>query len=259
MNKKHIISITCVALIVVIVFGIRQSSGSATDVTGEQSVLAEQTLVIDEQKNSLKTTEELYEIQSGDTFNGIMQRVAGLPDERAYQVTEDVNAIFDVRKIRVGDVIKFVFTQEAFAQAEYDIDRDTTLRIEQGDNHIEISEDSIEYEERENQVTTTINSSLYMDGTEAGLSGKAVIELARIFSSDIDFATNIQPGDTFNVIYNNLYRDGEFVGVGDILAARFTNSGKDYYAFMVEDGEHKKYFNEAVSYTHLTLPTMMSV
>ena len=75
------------------------------------------------------------------------------------------------------------------------------------------------------------------------MTDRAILNLAQIFSWDVDFTTNIQKGDSFNVIYQNRYRDGGFVGVGDILAARFTNEGDDYYAFL-SDGETKKYFDE---------------
>lgn len=183
-------------------------------------------------------------IEPGDTFKEILEREADIPHDEALDIAEKVNKIYDVTKIQAGSVMKFIFTKEVFAQTTYDIDNETTLIIERDGENIKVSEEKIAYEVRQNQVDATIDSSLYLTGTSEGMSDKAIIELANIFAWDIDFTTNIQKGDSFSVIYENRYRDGEFAGIGDILAARFTNEGKDFYAFMVKNEGDKKYYNK---------------
>jgi murein DD-endopeptidase MepM/ murein hydrolase activator NlpD len=76
------------------------------------------------------------------------------------------------------------------------------------------------------QAAGVINSSLYMSAQQAGLSDRLVLELAEMFGWDIDFTQDLQPGDRFAVIYNELTADGEKVRDGDILAAEFINKGK---------------------------------
>ncbi|WP_290617576.1 peptidoglycan DD-metalloendopeptidase family protein [Immundisolibacter sp.] len=76
------------------------------------------------------------------------------------------------------------------------------------------------------QAAGVINSSLYMSAQQAGLSDRLVLELAEMFGWDIDFTQDLQPGDRFAVIYNELTADGEKVRDGDILAAEFVNKGK---------------------------------
>ena len=56
------------------------------------------------------------------------------------------------------------------------------------------------------------------------------MELANIFGYDIDFAREIRKGDHFELVYEEKQVDGEKVGTGEILAARFTNRGKEYQA-----------------------------
>jgi len=198
-----------------------------------------------ENKLSIPTVKEVtYKIVNGDTFKGILEEEANIPHDEALDITEKINEVYDVTKIQAGSVMKFFFVKEAFAQTTYDIDNETTLLIEREGEYIKVSEEEIEYEVRQNQVDATIDSSLYVTGISEGMSDKAIIELAKIFAWDIDFTTNIQKGDSFSVIYENRYRDGEFAGIGDILAARFTNEGKDFYAFMVENEGEKKYYNE---------------
>ena len=64
------------------------------------------------------------------------------------------------------------------------------------------------------------------------------MQLANIFAYDIDFAQDLRDGDSFSVVYEELYRDGERIRGGGILAARFVNHGKPYEAvrFARDDG-----------------------
>ncbi len=82
-----------------------------------------------------------------------------------------------------------------------------------------------------------IDNSLFLDASRAGLSEAKIMELANIFGWDIDFALDIRGGDTFSVIYEEQYLQGEKVGNGDILAATFTNQGKTFEAVLFRDGD----------------------
>jgi murein DD-endopeptidase MepM/ murein hydrolase activator NlpD len=62
------------------------------------------------------------------------------------------------------------------------------------------------------------------------------MRLAGIFSWDIDFAQEIREGDSFNVIFEKQYIDGEFIGFGDIVAAEFKNQGEIFQAVKYDDG-----------------------
>ena len=52
------------------------------------------------------------------------------------------------------------------------------------------------------------------------------LDLADIFGSDIDFYTDIQKGDSFKVLIEKKYLDGQFTKYGAILAAAFNNDQK---------------------------------
>ena len=65
----------------------------------------------------------------------------------------------------------------------------------------------------------------------AGMSNAMTLELAKVFGYDIDFAQDLRVGDRFYVVYDEVYRDGERVSSGDILAAAFVNQGREFSAF----------------------------
>ncbi|MEY4641518.1 MAG: hypothetical protein RLZZ227_1512, partial [Pseudomonadota bacterium] len=69
------------------------------------------------------------------------------------------------------------------------------------------------------------------------------LDLAGIFGGVIDFILDIREGDTFNLLYEELFIDGEFVGYGRILAAQFVNQGRVHTALRYdsEDGTSSFY------------------
>src|SRR5690606_39852931 len=70
-----------------------------------------------------------------------------------------------------------------------------------------------------------IKSSLFLAGQEAGLSDALIMQLATIYGWEIDFVLDIREGDSFRVVYEERYLDGNKVEDGPILAAQFTNQG----------------------------------
>jgi murein DD-endopeptidase MepM/ murein hydrolase activator NlpD len=79
----------------------------------------------------------------------------------------------------------------------------------------------------------TITSSLSEAGKKAHLSEELIDQLTQIFAWDIDFATNLRPGDRFTIVYER----GGFNGVDDIVAAEFVNRGKTIRAVRYIDKE----------------------
>jgi murein DD-endopeptidase MepM/ murein hydrolase activator NlpD len=72
-----------------------------------------------------------------------------------------------------------------------------------------------------------------------GEKDQLALDLAEIFGSDIDFHTDIQKGDSFRVLIERKYLDDQFSKNGLILAASFTNEGKEFIGIRYED-EHGK-------------------
>jgi murein DD-endopeptidase MepM/ murein hydrolase activator NlpD len=80
-------------------------------------------------------------------------------------------------------------------------------------------------ETRTAYASGTIETNLFDDGQEAGLSDALIIKLTEIFGWDVDFALGVRKGDRFTVIFEERYWLGQKVGDGQILAAEFVNRG----------------------------------
>lgn len=82
-----------------------------------------------------------------------------------------------------------------------------------------------------------IYDSLYMAAKKANLPDKLIMELANIFGWDIDFVFDIRPGDSFSVLFEDRYLEGEKLASGNIMAAAFTNRGKTYQAVRYKNSQ----------------------
>jgi murein DD-endopeptidase MepM/ murein hydrolase activator NlpD len=148
-----------------------------------------------------------------------------------------------LKRIRPGDVFDFREHDDgSLREMRYALDERRYL-------HVAVDDDSLEsrVEEREilAEVAETegiIESSLFLAGKRAGLSDAMVMNLANIFGWDIDFVLDIRKGDRFMLVYEKLYRDGEFLRDGRILGATFVNQGERFQAVWFEHGEIADYF-----------------
>ena len=77
-----------------------------------------------------------------------------------------------------------------------------------------------------------IDSSLFAAADSVALPDAITMQLADIFSGDIDFLHDLRRGDRFTVLYEMRYVDGEALGSGRITAAEFVNKGRSYRAFL---------------------------
>ena len=66
-----------------------------------------------------------------------------------------------------------------------------------------------------------------------------------MFGWDVDFALDIRKGDSFSLLFEQHYLDGEKLRDGKILAAEFTNQGNKYRAILFTDPEgNSQYYSE---------------
>ncbi|KEY91062.1 metalloprotease [Candidatus Photodesmus blepharus] len=92
-----------------------------------------------------------------------------------------------------------------------------------------------------NYKEAKITSNFWNAGINAGLTGNQIIDLAGIFSWDIDFALDIRKGDQFKILYQEQIVEGEIIGRGHIIAAIFVNQGDTFTAIL--DNESGQYYN----------------
>lgn len=112
-------------------------------------------------------------------------------------------------------------------------DKDETSRVVLTLEEGRVSETVMprDVQRRVQMASGEISHSLYGAGERVGLGPATINELANVFEHDIDFSRDIREGDRFHVVYEEVWRDGERIRDGGIVAASFVNQGKRYTAF----------------------------
>ncbi len=147
--------------------------------------------------------------------------------------------------LRLGEVITLTHIGGALQKLTRRLSETELLSVSREDNGFAASIVETPVETRTTTAVGTIDTSLFNAARAAGMSSEIIMRMANdIFGWDIDFALDIQRGDTFTVIYERKYRDAEYLGDGQILAAEFVNEGHTYRAtrFRSADGKIDDYF-----------------
>lgn len=80
-----------------------------------------------------------------------------------------------------------------------------------------------------------IQSSLFAATDAARIPDAVAVQMAELFSGDIDFRRALRKGDRFSVVYETLEADGEPLRSGRVLSAEFVNNGKTHQALWFQD------------------------
>ena len=185
-----------------------------------------------------------YKVRNGDNLSLVFAR-AGFTDTDLYRVAAS-NKGQSLRKIYPGETIGFQRDEQGALLAMRHVQSPllTTL-YQRTDDGFDATPITREPERRLREASLTIESSLFLAGTDAGLSDSMIMELAGIFGGVIDFALDPRVGDTIHVIYEELMLDGSRFSDGPIMATSFTNRGETFEAYRYTDLEgDTSYYNE---------------
>jgi len=182
-------------------------------------------------------------VKKGDNLSKIFKRIGLTPQETHKVASLDENTK-KLRRLKPGQKIDYQLNDEKrFSALRYAIDVQNTLFIEATDTGLtsRIENKAIEY--RTAYASGTIKDSLFSAGKTAGMTDTQIMQLANIFGWDIDFILDIREGDSFSLLYQEKYLDGEKIGNGDILAAEFINQGTSYQTVRYTDkNDRTSYF-----------------
>ncbi len=185
-----------------------------------------------------------FVVRRNDTLDRIFRQLKlSLNDLASIRDVPGVRESLD--RLRPGDTIKLTHDEGIVYALTRRISETEILSVKRGDDGFAAEVISTPVEIRTMRAHGTIESSLFVAARSAGVSADLIMRLANdIFGWKIDFALEIQPGDSFDIVYEQKYRDGQYIGDGNILAADFVNERKLHRAvyFKSADGKVAGYF-----------------
>ncbi|MET0103032.1 MAG: peptidoglycan DD-metalloendopeptidase family protein [Sedimenticola sp.] len=176
-------------------------------------------------------------VKSGDSLARIFSRLE-LSANLLHRIVHSSKEAKQLANIRPGETLRVrLDDQDELLELVHQRSPVLSLRILPQGESFETQLIERDLETRTATVSGTITDSLYQSAQRAGLDDSLIMELANIFGWDIDFALEIRSGDTFSLIYEEKYLDGDKYRNGAILAAEFINQGRVVRAVRYED-EH---------------------
>ena len=186
-----------------------------------------------------------FELRSGQNpFDAIVSRGVGRDDVN--QAFASMSDLVDFRYFRPGDRFT-IYLGESGDLRGVDIYKRVTEQYRARHTETGWVTEKIEIDEVTSveAVTGEIKVSLWNALVGQGERAALVTDFVDIFAWDVDFFSDVHPGDTFRILVEKRHADGEFIGYGNILAAEFSSGGKVDQAF-IHEGEDgiTSYFDE---------------
>ncbi len=180
-------------------------------------------------------------IGRGETLSSVLSR-NGFTAAEIHGIARALSAIMDVRHLQAGDELEIVYdgggeptTIRLNRLTRGDLRRVELTRSELGWQSLS---DEIELTRRTVSLSGALVGTLFVSMNRLGEGAPLTIAFANVFAWDFDFHTQSREGDRFSLVVEKLYHEGEFVGYGDLRAARYISyfSGERVFsAFLYED------------------------
>lgn len=180
-----------------------------------------------------------------------MLRPVVLHEEDVAGVVDAVSRVFDLRKLHAGQPWRVERTTAGCVRRlEYEIDPEHFVEVNGAAAHAFTARIGAYPVTRERAIVDVgidaANPSLFGAMEAAGERPDLPIVLAEIFGGEIDFASELQPGDRFRLLVEKVARDGELVSYGPVLAAEILNGGRSLTAVrFTAPGHPAGYFDQS--------------
>lgn len=184
-------------------------------------------------------------VRKGDNLSTLFQRV-GLDGKKLAEVM-DAKESKKLKQMHPGHRLTFTLdAQGNLARLDYQPNLLETRTFSRQADKFVYSESKRSPDIHTRVASAVIQSSLYGAAKTAQISDRLIYDMANVFAFDIDFALDLQPGDSFKILYEEAYLDGKRVGGEQLLAAEFTNEGKLYKAvrYLDKDGQAQFYSDD---------------
>jgi murein DD-endopeptidase MepM/ murein hydrolase activator NlpD len=177
--------------------------------------------------------EERFE--RGDTFASLLTRL-GVDGADAVQLVRQHGGSKPFRALRPGMTVQAETTDYGALRAlRFVSGRDTILGFEREGDGFRVVDEPARLARQIVLKSGEIRSSLFAAADDAGMPDAITMQIADIFSGDVDFHRDLRKGDRFAVVYEAFHHNGRLLKSGRVLAAEFVNAKKTLRAVWFDD------------------------
>lgn len=186
-----------------------------------------------------------FSVKKGSTFSQELRNLGYTPSD-VHNIVQATKQTYDLRQIYPG--LKYRKVGET-RDLEFQLSSTKILKIREILN--QANQNIWQAEMEEKQVTTkqvrfsgNVTSSLWDSATRAQMDKTLIADMTEVFAWQVDFSREVRENDSWRILVEQEFVDGEPVGWGKILAAEYVNAGKKFEAIYFEKpGVIRGYFS----------------
>lgn len=185
----------------------------------------------------------ILEVAEGDTLHDLLTR-AGAQAAEAQAAIQAIRPLYDPRRLKIGQEVTLLFAEEGETRRLVEVNLAASVEeavvARAGEAGFSAQTVARPLAKASAALSAEIEDSLYVSAQRAGAPVPVILELIRLYSYDVDFQRDLQPGDRIQALYEtHIGEDGSVAKVGDVLAAKFAVKGTELalYRFRLPDGE----------------------
>ena len=244
--RKPLIGVAFIAIVTGLFWPESKDSQDNLMVTGESAseVFDDSGGAVEPVEPVVPTYQEFtYTIQTGDTLGSIFSKLQ-LPAATMYRLLEADEDFLQLDSLMPGQRLAFIREGEDLlvTRMQMEIDRIQLLDFVR-DGDIYAGELIIhETTPVERTVHGVIQGSLYASAARVGLTPGEIDTISRLFEEKINFARDFRAGDSFKILFDDLYVDGKPTGRSTLKAVVINTRRRELAAYLHDDGQ---YYDEA--------------
>ena len=188
-------------------------------------------------------------VQRGDTLASLLQRL-GVDDAAANAFIRNDSTARLLIQQKAGKTVRAKTNEDGeleWLQTAMSDNRDSnstnlskvkniTITREDGSDTFKASAVTSTLERRIEMHTGQIISSLFAATDAAQIPDAVASQLVEMFSTNIDFRSDLRRGDHFEIVYETFWQNGELLSTGRVLAGEFVNAGRSYQSVWFDEG-----------------------
>lgn len=179
-------------------------------------------------------------VRSGDTLATLLDRL-GVDDNEAASFIKSDPIARNVMQLKAGKRVQAQTSEDGelnWLSSTISSGRNEAVRnivITREGGKLKAVEAPVAMERRIEMRSGTIKSSLFAATDAAQIPDNIASQIVDMFSTDIDFGSDLRRGDRFNIVYETFWQNGEYVHAGRVLAGEFMNGPATYQSVWFED------------------------
>ncbi len=178
-------------------------------------------------------------VRSGDTLATLLGRL-GVDDADATNFIKSDAIARNVMQLKAGKRVQVQTTEDGelnwlSSTVGTGAGNLKNIEIRREGKGFKATEKAIALEKRIEMRSGEIKSSLFAATDAAQIPDNVASQIVDMFSTNIDFGSDLRRGDRFNVVYETFWQNGEYVYAGRVLAGEFMNGPATYQSVWFDD------------------------